>query len=99
MGVSPGPRDSSPSIDYGGYPLGRGLLGDAPSGVPSDPLSLELAATGVIVPAVEEAIWGPRVEPRIGIARTAALFAAKHVVVDGRWRRGLGLGSGRALAS
>lgn len=76
-----------------GYPLGRRVLGDAPSGPPPDPLLLELAALGVLVPAVEEAIWGARVEPEIGLAGTAALFAAKHVALDRRWRRALGLGA------
>lgn len=80
-------------LSLGGYSLGRRLLGDTPSGPPPDPLPLELAALGVVVPAVEEAIWGTRVEPKIGVAGTAALFAAKHVVVDGRWRRSLGLGA------
>lgn len=81
------------ALSLGGYPLGRRLLGDAPSGAPPDRLPLELAALGVVVPAVEEAIWGARVEPRIGVAGTAALFAAKHVIVDRRWRRGPGLGA------
>jgi hypothetical protein len=76
-----------------GYPLGRRLLGDTPSGPPPDPLPVELAALGVVVPAVEEAIWGARVEPEIGVAGSAALFAAKHVALDGRWRRALGLGA------
>jgi len=43
-----------------------------------------------VAPA-EELVWGRQVEPRIGVAPTALLFAAKHVALDGRWRRGLGL--------
>jgi hypothetical protein len=31
------------------------------------------------------------VEPSLGRAATSTLFAAKHVVIDGRWRRALGL--------
>jgi hypothetical protein len=34
--------------------------------------------------------WG-RVERDAGIPATALLFAAKHVVIDRRWRRFLGL--------
>lgn len=45
---------------------------------------------GAVAP-VEEAIWGSLVQPAAGVAATSALFAAKHVVVDGRWRRSLGL--------
>jgi hypothetical protein len=40
---------------------------------------------------VEELTWGRLVEPALGVPVTAALFAAKHVVIDGKWRRTLGL--------
>jgi hypothetical protein len=43
-----------------------------------------------VAPA-EELSWGAIVEPSIGPAATSTLFAAKHVVIDGRWRRALGL--------
>jgi hypothetical protein len=73
-----------------GYPLGSRLLGDRGSDRPPQNLVLELAALEVVA-VTEELTWGAIVEPRIGPAATAALFAAKHVVIDGRWRRGLGL--------
>ncbi|MDQ3641707.1 MAG: hypothetical protein M3450_09710 [Actinomycetota bacterium] len=90
-GLSRGAAVLGLALSLGGYPLGRRLLQDAPSTAPPDSLVLELASLGVVVPAAEEAIWGTRVEPTLGVGGTAALFAAKHVVVDGRWRRGLGL--------
>jgi hypothetical protein len=74
-----------------GYPLGCALLGHKPSGPPPDPLALELVALAGVVAPVEEATWGRLIEPRLGIPVTAALFAAKHLVVDGRWRRAAGL--------
>ena len=74
-----------------GYPLGCAVLRHKPSGPPLDPFPLELAAVaGVIAPA-EELTWGGLVEPALGIPLTAALFAVKHVVIDGKWRRVLGL--------
>jgi hypothetical protein len=73
-----------------GYPLGRRLLGDEMSAPPQQGLALELAALGVVAVS-EELTWGAIVEPALGPAATATLFAAKHVMVDGRWRRGLGL--------
>jgi hypothetical protein len=74
-----------------GYPAGNALLRHKPSGPPPEELPIEaLALAGVVAP-VEELIWGGLVEPRLGIPATAVLFAAKHVVVDGRWRRAAGL--------
>ncbi len=74
-----------------GYPLGCALLGHKPYQAPPDPAGLELAAlAGAIAPA-EEIIWGRLVERRLGVATTALLFAAKHVLIDGRWRRAGGL--------
>lgn len=75
-----------------GYPLGRALLGSRSSQPPPDDLGTELAALGLLVPIVEERIWGGLVEPSAGAATTAVLFAAKHGVVDGRWDRVMGLG-------
>lgn len=74
-----------------GYPVGRALLADRPQSAPEDRLWWELPAVGVMVPVVEELIWGGRVEAAYGVAATSALFAAKHVVIDRRWRRFLGL--------
>ena len=79
-------------LTFGGYQLGRWLLHDRPSNEPSEPLALELVSLGVVVPIVEELIWGARIEPAMGLAVTSAVFAVKHPVVDGRWRRVLGLG-------
>jgi len=74
-----------------GYPLGCAVLRHQPSGPPPDPLAIELAAVaGVIAPA-EELTWGGLIEPALGVPVTAALFATKHVVIDGKWRRTLGL--------
>jgi hypothetical protein len=74
-----------------GYPAGNAMLHHKPSGPPPEGLSLELLALAGVVAPVEELIWGRRVEPRLGIPATAMLFAAKHAVVDGRWRRVAGL--------
>ena len=74
-----------------GYPLGRRLLGDVPEVAPVDSLALDLLALGIVVPLVEEEVWGARVEPALGIPSTSLLFALKHVAVDRRWRRALGL--------
>jgi hypothetical protein len=73
-----------------GYPLGRRLMDDHPSDAPPQHLVLELAALEVVA-GTEELTWGAIVEPALGPLVTATLFAAKHVVIDGRWRRGLGL--------
>ena len=74
-----------------GYPIGCALLGHKPYQAPPDSLALETVALAATVGPVEELTWGKRVEPRLGIPLTAALFAAKHVVIDGRWRRLAGL--------
>jgi hypothetical protein len=73
-----------------GYPLGRRLFGDRPSVPPPDPLLHELVAIEAVA-AAEELTWGAIVEPAFGGWFTAVLFGAKHVLVDGRWRRGPGL--------
>lgn len=74
-----------------GYPAGRALLRD-PTRAPShDPLALELAAFAFVALS-EELSWGAVVEPAISSPVTAAVFALKHPVVDGHWRRVLGLG-------
>jgi membrane protease YdiL (CAAX protease family) len=74
-----------------GYQVGRAALGDRPTAPPAEPLWLEaMALAGVIAP-VEEIIWGGLVQPAFGVVGTSALFAAKHVAIDGRWRRALGL--------
>jgi hypothetical protein len=74
-----------------GYPLGCALLGHRPSRPPPDSLALELMALAGVVAPVEEATWGRLIEPRLGVPATAAFFAVKHVVIDGRWRRAAGL--------
>jgi hypothetical protein len=74
-----------------GYQAGNALLRHKPSGPPPEGLWLELLALAGVVAPVEELTWGRQVEPRLGIPATAMLFAAKHVVVDGRWRRAAGL--------
>lgn len=74
-----------------GYPAGNALLRHKPSGPPREELSIELLALAGVVAPVEELTWGRLVEPGLGIPATAILFAAKHVVVDGRWRRAAGL--------
>lgn len=75
-----------------GYPLGCALFRHRPGGAPPEHWSREaIAIAGVVVPA-EELVWGQLVEPELGIAGTATLFALKHPLVDGRWRRAFGLG-------
>lgn len=74
-----------------GYPLGCALLGHKPNTPPAESPALELMALACIVAPAEELTWGRLVEPRLGIPATGALFAAKHVIVDGRWRRIAGL--------
>ena len=74
-----------------GDPAGRALAGDLPSGPPPEPAALELAALAAVVAPAEELAWGGQVEPRLGVAATAVLFALKHVAIDGRWRRAPGL--------
>ena len=74
-----------------GYPLGCALLGHKPSQAPPDPALLEVVALAGAVAPAEEIVWGRMVERRLGVAPTAVLFAAKHVAIDGRWRRAGGL--------
>ena len=74
-----------------GYPLGCAVLRHKPSGPPPDPLPMELAAVAGVIAPVEELTWGGLVEPALGVPVTAILFAAKHVVIDGKWRRAVGL--------
>ena len=78
-------------LAFAGYPAGLALWGFRASSPPPDPIGRELTALAAIVAPAEELVWGRRVEPVLGVPATAMLFAAKHVVVDGRWRRGLGL--------
>ena len=73
-----------------GYSLGRRILGDSDRAAPSDGL-VSTSRSGIVVPLAEERVWGTKVEPALGIATTAALFALKHVAIDGRARRVLGL--------
>jgi membrane protease YdiL (CAAX protease family) len=75
-----------------GYQLGRKALGDRPTDPPSEPAWLEMAALAGVVAPVEEVVWGALVQPGAGVVATSALFAAKHPLIDGRWRRTLGLG-------
>jgi hypothetical protein len=79
------------ALAVAGYPLGCALLGHRPTQAPPDPLALELAALAGAVAPAEELVWGWHVERRLGMATTAVLFAAKHVAIDGRWRRAGGL--------
>jgi hypothetical protein len=74
-----------------GYPVGCALLGHRPYQPPPDQEALEMVALAGVVAPTEELVWAGRVEPRLGVLLTAALFAAKHVVIDGRWRRAGGL--------
>jgi hypothetical protein len=74
-----------------GYSLGRRVLGDSAEAAPADGVVLDLLALGIAVPLAEEKVWGAKVEPDLGITGTAALFALKHVAIDGRVRRALGL--------
>ncbi len=76
-----------------GYPVGRKLLDDRADRPPPGPRGRELAALALVVAPVEELVWGAIVEPQAGIAVTAALFAVKHPLIDGRWRRTVGLAS------
>lgn len=84
------PRAAVP-LAFGGYPVGRALMCDASPGPPGDGLASELLALGLVVPVAEELAWGHLVEDELGVAATSLLFALKHWVVDGRWRRMLGL--------
>ena len=74
-----------------GYPAGRALLRD-PARPPSrDPVGLDLVAFAFVALS-EELSWGAVVEPSLSSPVTATLFALKHPLIDGRWRRVLGLG-------
>jgi hypothetical protein len=74
-----------------GYPLGRALAGDVLPGPPRDGVVKELLTLGGVVPFAEELVWGRRIERDLGIGATSLLFALKHGLVDGRWRRAPGL--------
>jgi membrane protease YdiL (CAAX protease family) len=74
-----------------GYPLGRALAGDVLPGPPPDGVAVEILSLGAIVPLAEELIWGGLVERDLGVGLTSLLFALKHGLVDGRWRRAPGL--------
>ena len=79
------------ALALGGYQLGRLVLGDRPNRPPSESRNLELLALAGVVAPVEELLWGAVVGPEIGLLATAGFFAVKHPLVDGRWRRILGL--------
>jgi membrane protease YdiL (CAAX protease family) len=93
---APSPRNRASliaglALAAGGYQLGRAVLGHRPAGPPPEPLLLETAALAGVIAPVEEVVWGGLVQPAVGVVAGSALFAAKHVAVDGRWRRALGL--------
>lgn len=73
-----------------GYPLGRWLMNDRGTEPPRDSLALDLLSLS-LVGGFEEVIWGQWIENTAGIVPTAALFCAKHVVIDRRAGRALGL--------
>ena len=79
------------ALALGGYQVGRLVLGDRPDRPPSESKTLELVALAGVVAPVEELLWGAVVGPEIGFLATAGFFALKHPLVDGRWRRVLGL--------
>jgi hypothetical protein len=85
------PSAGAVALALGGYPLGRALAGDPPSGPPPDGLARELVALGLVVAIAEEAAWGRHVEEDLGVPATGLLFSLKHALVDGRWRRSAGL--------
>jgi hypothetical protein len=74
-----------------GYPLGRALVGSRSIRRPPDGLATELVVLGLLLPLVEERIWGALVEPAARPLATSLLFAAKHPLVDRRWDRVPGL--------
>src|ERR1700730_12650348 len=95
LGCSPRAEVARPLVTRPGagddrLPAGPPLVSDRGFARPPQNLALELAALEVVA-VTEELTWGAIVEPELGPAATAALFGAKHVVIDGRWRRGLGL--------
>ena len=73
-----------------GYDIGRWMLRNAPHRPPPEPAGREVGALAVVAVG-EELTWGAIVEPALGPVVTAALFAVKHPLIDGRWRRILGL--------
>ena len=75
-----------------GYPLGRAIFRDRIVAAPTEPALRETVAIAGVVAPGEELVWGQLVEPELGLAATASLFALKHPLVDGRWRRAVGLG-------
>ena len=75
----------------GGYQAGRLLLGDRPNSPPPESFALEFAALALFIAPVEELWWGIFVQESLGIAAMSLLFAAKHGLVDGRWKRSVGL--------
>lgn len=79
------------ALALAGYQVGRLVLGDRPDRPPTESRALELVALAGVVAPVEELLWGAVVGPEIGFLATAGLFAIKHPLVDGRWRRVLGL--------
>lgn len=79
------------ALAIAGYPLGCALLAHRPTRPPPDTLNIELIALACVVAPAEELAWGGHVESRLGVVPTAQLFAAKHVAIDGLWRRALGL--------
>lgn len=93
--VADGPNWARTAIGVGlslfGYPLGRRILGDSAQAAPADGLVLDLLALGIVVPLAEEKVWGTKVEPDLGIAATSVLFALKHVAIDERAGRTVGL--------
>jgi hypothetical protein len=90
-GGSPRPLALGGALAVAGYPVGRRLLGDRPEDPPPEPFAREALALAAVVAPAEELAWGSVVEPALGVVATSVLFAAKHVAVDGRWRRSLGL--------
>jgi hypothetical protein len=78
------------ALALAGYPLGRWVMNDRGTDPPPDSLALDVVSLTVVA-AVEEVIWGAWIENTAGIVPTAALFSAKHVAIDRRTGRALGL--------
>lgn len=53
----------------------------------SYPLKREGLALVVVLPVVEQMLWGWILTPALGTLVVAALFAIKHPLSDGNWRR------------
>lgn len=51
------------------------------------PAAREGLALVVVLPAVEQMLWGWALAPALGTVTVALLFAIKHPVSDGNWRR------------